>query len=97
MDIHRKPGYDPAELFLDPKIPAVKAKIAWTLLRKKLGFRTLLKVIPTDAGLVRGSHGRPAASAGEGAMVMTDQPALLPTDRIEPTDVFDLTLRHLMG
>jgi hypothetical protein len=28
------------------------------LLRKKLGFRALLEVIPLDASLVRGSHGR---------------------------------------
>ena len=64
VDIHRKPGYDPAELFIDPKLSAVKARMAWTLLRKNLGFRTLFKVIPTDASLVRGSHGRPARIAG---------------------------------
>ena len=34
VDIHRKPGYDPVELFLDPAIPLVKAKIAWRLLKK---------------------------------------------------------------
>ena len=34
VDIHRKPGYDPVELFLDPKIPLVKLKIAWRLLQK---------------------------------------------------------------
>ncbi|NWK54010.1 alkaline phosphatase family protein [Verrucomicrobiaceae bacterium N1E253] len=58
VDIHRKPGYDPVELFLDPDIRLPKLKIARFLLRKKLGFRTLLDVIPLDAGLVRGSHGR---------------------------------------
>src|SRR5213076_2381597 len=57
VDIHRKPGYDPAELFLDQKLIAPKLKIAWKLLMRKLGFRTLLDVIPTDATLVRGSHG----------------------------------------
>jgi predicted AlkP superfamily pyrophosphatase or phosphodiesterase len=57
-DIHRKPGYDPVELFLDPAIPAVRLKIAWRLLQKKLGFRMLMDVIPLDANLVRGSHGR---------------------------------------
>src|SRR6185295_5458935 len=45
VDIHRKPGYDPVELFLDPEIPAVKLKILWRLLQKKLGFRMLLDVI----------------------------------------------------
>jgi predicted AlkP superfamily pyrophosphatase or phosphodiesterase len=58
VDIHRKPGYDPVELFLDPTIPLPALKIAWTLAKKKLGFRTLLAVISTDASLVKGSHGR---------------------------------------
>ncbi len=58
IDIHRKPGYDPAELFIDPSIPFPRAKIAQFLLRKKLGFRTVLDVIPLDANLVKGSHGR---------------------------------------
>jgi predicted AlkP superfamily pyrophosphatase or phosphodiesterase len=58
VDIHRKPGYDPVELFLDPNIFAPKLKIAWKLLKKKLGFRILMDVIPLDAALVRGSHGR---------------------------------------
>jgi predicted AlkP superfamily pyrophosphatase or phosphodiesterase len=58
IDIHRKPGYDPCELFIDPAIPFPKAKIAKFLLKKKLGLRGLLDVIPLDATLVKGSHGR---------------------------------------
>ena len=58
IDIHRKPGYDPVELFIDPDISAPKVKIGTFLLKKKLGFRTLLDVIPLDASLVKGSHGR---------------------------------------
>jgi len=58
IDIHRKPGYDPVELFVDPSLTLPKAKIAGFLLKKKLGFRTLLDVIPLDATLVKGSHGR---------------------------------------
>jgi len=58
VDIHRKPGYDPVELFLDPKIKFPKLRIAWFLLKKKLGFRATLNVIPLDASLVKGSHGR---------------------------------------
>ncbi|MCW7463385.1 alkaline phosphatase family protein [Leptospira limi] len=57
VDIHRKPGYDPAELFLNPSQKFVKWKVIWTLIKKKLGFRYLMDVIPLDAGLVRGSHG----------------------------------------
>ncbi|KAB2638471.1 MAG: alkaline phosphatase family protein [Verrucomicrobia bacterium] len=58
IDIHRKPGYDPCELFLDPQLAFPKLTIARFLLQKKLGLRGLLDVIPLDATLVRGSHGR---------------------------------------
>lgn len=58
VDIHRKCGYDPVELFLDPALRFPKLKIAWKLVRKRLGFRMLMDVIPLDATLVRGSHGR---------------------------------------
>lgn len=58
IDIHRKPGYDPCELFIDPALTAPKLRIAKFLLKKKLGLRGLLEVIPLDATLVRGSHGR---------------------------------------
>lgn len=58
VDIHRKPGYDPAELFFDPRLPAPKLSAAWRLAKKKLGFRALMDLIPLDASLVKGSHGR---------------------------------------
>lgn len=58
IDIHRKPGYDPCELFIDPAIQAPKLAIGQFLLKKKLGLRGLLEVIPLDASLVKGSHGR---------------------------------------
>jgi predicted AlkP superfamily pyrophosphatase or phosphodiesterase len=58
VDIHRKPGYDPVELFLDPAIPLVKWKILRRLLQSRLGFRMLMDVIPLDPTLVKGSHGR---------------------------------------
>jgi predicted AlkP superfamily pyrophosphatase or phosphodiesterase len=57
IDIHRKPGYDPVELFIDPKIRFPKLKIAKFLAKKKLGIRGLLDVIPLDTSLVKGSHG----------------------------------------
>lgn len=58
IDIHRKPGYDPAELFIDPGLSFPILKIVKFLVKKKLGFRGLLDVIPLDASLVKGSHGR---------------------------------------
>lgn len=61
VDIHRKPGYDPAELFFDPAIRFPQARVAAKLAQRAAGFRALLDVIPLDARLVRGSHGRIAA------------------------------------
>lgn len=53
VDIHKKPGYDPVEMFMSSKLRA-----AYKLLKKKAGFRYVMDVIPLDAGLVKGSHGR---------------------------------------
>ncbi|MDD5349381.1 MAG: alkaline phosphatase family protein [Chthoniobacteraceae bacterium] len=58
VDIHRKPGYDPAELFIDPAIRFPLGRVAKFLLKKRLGLRALLELTPLDATLVRGSHGR---------------------------------------
>ncbi|MEB2284028.1 MAG: alkaline phosphatase family protein [Polyangiaceae bacterium UTPRO1] len=96
VDIHRKPGYDPVELFLDPALRLPQLKIAWTLAKKAAGFRTLMDVIPLDATLVRGSHGRPTDDPAAGPLVMTSEPALLP-ERPAATDVKDLVLRHVFG
>lgn len=60
VDIHRKSGFDPCELFVDPKLRWPMGRVAIRLLQKRLGFRTLFDVIPLDATLVRGSHGLPA-------------------------------------
>ena len=94
VDIHRKPGYDPVELFLDPKIPAVKLKIAWRLLQKKLGLRMLMDVIPLDATLVKGSHGRRPADKKDWPVFITSQPEFLNAKEMESTDVFQILLRH---
>jgi predicted AlkP superfamily pyrophosphatase or phosphodiesterase len=74
VDIHRKPGYDPCELFYDPKLlwPAGRAMAKLTL--RKLGFRALLDVIPLDASLVRGSHGRAEQALGFDPVLIGDLP-----------------------
>jgi predicted AlkP superfamily pyrophosphatase or phosphodiesterase len=96
VDIHRKPGYDPVELFLDPAIGMPALTIGWKLARRKLGLQTLMDVIPLDARLVKGSHGRPGAS-DDGPLVMTRQRDLVPSHTIESVDVYSLILRHLGG
>jgi predicted AlkP superfamily pyrophosphatase or phosphodiesterase len=57
VDVHRKYGYDPAELFVDPKISFPMLKAVRKLIGKKLGFRTHMDLIPLDPHLVKGSHG----------------------------------------
>lgn len=71
VDIHRKPGYDPAELFYDPRQPFPRLKAAAILLRKLLGFRYRFDVISRDPSLVRGSHGLPAARPSTGPVFLT--------------------------
>lgn len=58
VDIHRKPGYDPVELFVDPQLKWPKLRVAARLAQKVLGFRYYMDVIGLDASLVKGSHGR---------------------------------------
>lgn len=95
VDIHRKPGYDPVELFVDPELPAPKLKAAATLLKKKLGFRYMMDLIPLEATLVGGSHGRPLPERSKKPLVMTGDASLLPDDHIDSTAVFDVLLRRL--
>ncbi|GAA4403674.1 alkaline phosphatase family protein [Nibrella viscosa] len=58
VEIHKKPGYDPVEMFMDEANPMIKLKAGYKLMRKKLGFRYLMNVISLDATLIKGSHGR---------------------------------------
>jgi predicted AlkP superfamily pyrophosphatase or phosphodiesterase len=95
VDIHRKPGYDPVELFIDPALRAPKLQVGLTLLRRQLGFRALLEVTPLDAHLVRGSHGRVTTEPSVCPVFATDRPDLLPADSVDATDVANLILAHL--
>ena len=95
VDIHKKPGYDPVEMLADPTIRFLMPKVALKLLRKRLGFRMLMDIIPLDASLIRGSHGRVPDAQSEYPLLMTRSAALLPAEVIQPTDVFDVILAHL--
>ena len=96
VDIHRKPGYDPVELFVDPQLKLPMVKIAATLLKKKLGFRYLMDVIPLDANLVQGSHGHVTTDVERSPLLITQATDLLHGNRIEAIDVFQLILNHLL-
>ena len=105
VDIHRKPGYDPVELFFDPEIPMPKLAAGWRLAKRKLGVRTLMDVISLkDTKLVKGSHGRPTDDADHGPLVITSEPDLLSApemlddqDALPATSFKQLVLNHIFS
>ncbi len=98
VDIHRKPGYDPVELFVDPEIKMPMAAIASRVARKKLGFRTLLDVISLkDTKLVKGSHGRPTDDPQHGPVLISSSAQHLPSGDVHSTEFKALVLKHIFG
>lgn len=96
VDIHRKPGYDPLELFLDPEQRLIRLKIGWKLLLRRLGFRTLLDVVPIrGCELVKGSHGLLSEREEDGPLVASSEPALLPEGPLPATAFKELVLAHI--
>ncbi|MDK1472080.1 alkaline phosphatase family protein [Streptomyces sp. 549] len=74
VEIHRKPGYDPAELFMDPRDPYVRVRAATALARKKAGLRYRMAVVPLDPSPVSGSHGRLPAHPDDGPVLLCSLP-----------------------
>ena len=98
VDIHRKPGYDPVELFFDPayRFPGLAA--GWRLGLRKLGVRRLLDVISLkDTRLVKGTHGRLTDDPADGPLVISSEPELLPEGPVAATEFKALTLSHVFG
>lgn len=95
VDIHRKPGYDPVELFLDPTLKFPKLAIGSRLLKKQLGFRTLMDVIGLDASLPQGSHGRVTDKPEAGPLLISSESSLVPKGPISATQVKAIILQHL--
>ena len=97
VEIHKKPGYDPVELFMDPRIRFPKLKVGKILLQKKLGFRYLMDVIPLDDSLVRGSHGSSLVPEEFWPMFLTERTDLLANRSgvLRGTEIKDLLLSHL--
>jgi predicted AlkP superfamily pyrophosphatase or phosphodiesterase len=86
VDIHKKPGYDPVEMFMTSK-----ARAGYKLLRKLAGFRYVMDVIPLDATLIKGSHGRTNIADEYKAVLITDEKQ----KNVLPTDVFDIIWKSL--
>jgi predicted AlkP superfamily pyrophosphatase or phosphodiesterase len=80
VDIHKKPGYDPVEMFMTSK-----ARAAYKLLRKKLGFRYVMDVIPLDATLIKGSHGSISVDKEYYPVIITDEKL---DNELSPVDVY---------
>lgn len=97
VDIHRKPGYDPVELLLDPRLAAPKLRIAIRLAQKALGMRYLMDVIGLDAGVVKGSHGRVTDRPEDGPLFVTSRPELLAEGPVAATQVKQILLDHVFA
>jgi hypothetical protein len=95
VDIHRKPGYDPAELVVDPQLRWPKLRVARRLARKALGLRYYMDVIGLDARVVKGSHGRlptPGKETSQAPVFISSSKAI-ERDTIAMTDVKSLLLQ----
>ncbi len=88
VDIHKKPGYDPVEMFMSSKLRA-----GYKLLKKKAGFRYVMDVIPLNANLIKGSHGRrDVAPEYQPVLISSMKPK---TESILGVEVFDIILATL--
>jgi hypothetical protein len=97
VDIHRKPGYDPAELFFDAGIRFPKVAVGARLLRRMLGLRALMNVTGLDASLVKGSHGRAPDDPACGPVMIIDRPGALPEGAVAAESLKDLALAIVFG
>jgi predicted AlkP superfamily pyrophosphatase or phosphodiesterase len=93
VEIHRKPGYDPAELFFNPADKLAKAKAGLNLVRKKVGLRYSMQVVPLDPSYVRGSHGRLPLSDDDGPVMLCSVPDAEPGGSVSAVQVRDLLLQ----
>jgi predicted AlkP superfamily pyrophosphatase or phosphodiesterase len=97
VDIHKKPGYDPCELFFSPKLSLPMLKMAGKVIRKKLGFRYVVDVISMEPNQIKGSHGLAVDHPDATPIFMTTQKSLVPDTNIAATDVCDLILQHVFS
>lgn len=97
VDIHKKPGYDPVEMLTDPNDSLVMAKVVGKLLKKKLGFRTVMDIIPLNATLIKGSHGRLTEDKDDFPILITNYDDGSLKDRVEAVEVRGIIERHLVN
>jgi predicted AlkP superfamily pyrophosphatase or phosphodiesterase len=95
VEIHRKPGYDPVELFIDPALRFPRFAVGWRMASRALGMATLMNVVPLDAALVKGSHGQVTKDVRDGPVFVSSKSRLLPEGPVAATAVKDILLRHI--
>ncbi|WP_375324017.1 alkaline phosphatase family protein [Flagellimonas sp. GZD32] len=95
VDIHKKPGYDPVEMLTDPADKFTMLKVVWKLLKKKLGFRTVLDIIPLKAELIKGSHGRIPEDKEDWPVLITNNADNLTQSELLPTEVYEILKKHI--
>jgi len=97
VDIHKKPGYDPCELLVDPAITLPALRVAKFKIARALGFRASLQLTPLNASLVKGTHGRTQLAPGFEPVVLAENSLLPDTDFVSCQDISDIILRHLFN
>lgn len=97
VNIHTKPGYDPAELLVDPKIKFPRLKAGFRILQKKLGFRYRMDLIPIEDSFVKGTHGRINTDANKNPFIVSRTQNLIPDSKLDPTDVYGIIYAHIFS
>jgi len=97
VDIHKKPGYDPCELLVDPTITLPALRVAKFKIARALGFRSTLQLTPLDASLIKGTHGRMQLAPGFEPVVLAENSLLPDTEFVSCQDISDIILRHLFN
>jgi len=97
VDIHKKPGYDPVEMMTDPKDKLVMVKVVGKLIKKKLGFRTVMNIIPIDATLIKGSHGRIPEDTDDYPILISNNKNASKDGVIEAVDVYQIIENQVLS
>ena len=97
VDIHRKPGYDPLEMLTDPLKSFMTIRVLAKILKKKMGFRTLMDVIPLNAELIKGSHGRISQYKSDWPVLIYSDEDQRDDGEMEAVDVFGLIIDCLLN
>ena len=97
VDIHKKPGYDPCELLVDPAITLPALRVAKFKIARALGFRASLQLTPLNASLVKGTHGRTQLAPGFEPVVLAENSLLPDKNFVSCQDISDIILRHLFN